>query len=205
MVWRPGVRIQTIIAMRPLCAALLVLAIGAGTAHAEPERFYLGADLVRLTTRVEDRSGVPPDVTGKANVSTLRLKFGGGIFDWLDVESHLVVPQDEAYSHSFVANTVQTGGLALFLKPRLVVGRASLYGLLGFPEAWIDLGGSKVGHSGQYTSSLSYGLGAQWRFTRNLSATIDYTHYYRERIEVDGGGSLDVDLSAIAFGLAYSF
>jgi opacity protein-like surface antigen len=187
---------------------LLAIAIGTaatiGVAHAAPPTFYAGGDVLGLTTKLDDKTGVPPDMSGSAKATTLRLRGGAHILDWLDAELHIVLPQDEKYSTTGVANSAKTSVAAVFAKPNVNVGPVNLYGLVGFARATIDLSGLVSGS--QSKSGVAYGAGVQYAFTRNISGSIDYVQYLKKNYPVSGfSGGFDVDVKAIGVGATYTF
>ncbi len=184
---------------------LLAIAIGTaatiGVAHAAPPTFYAGGDIVGLTTKIDDKSGIAPDVSGSAKTTTLRLRGGAHILDWLDAELHIVLPQDKTYSTTLgVTNKVKTTIVGLFAKPNVNVGPVNLYGLVGFARSTMDFSGVVVGSS-QSESSAAYGVGVQYPFTKNLSGSIDYVQYLPKK----SVSFLDVDIKAIGAGVTYTF
>jgi opacity protein-like surface antigen len=185
---------------------LLAIAIGTaatiGVAHAAPPTFYVGGDVVGLTTKIDDVSGIAPDMSGSAKATTLRLKGGAHFLDWLDAEIHLVVPQDKTYSTTGVANSAETSVFAVFAKPNINVGPVNLYGLVGFSKVTIDLSGLVTGSESE--TGVAYGAGVQYAFTRNLSGSIDYVQYLKKS-DFGGAGFFDVNVSSIGVGVTYTF
>src|ERR1700693_2956366 len=115
---------------RKLLAIALGTAAAIGVAHAAPPTFYAGGDIVGLTTKIDDKSGIAPDVSGSEKTTPLRLRGGVHILDWLDAELHLVLPQDKTYSTTLgVNNKVKTQVFAAFAKPNVNLGPVNLYGL----------------------------------------------------------------------------
>ena len=99
---------------KKLLAIALSTAATIGVAHAAPPTFYAGGDITGFKSKIDDTSGIPPNVSGDAKATTLRLRGGMHILDWLDAEMHIVLPQDKTYS--------TTGGVTtLNLPPKSVV------------------------------------------------------------------------------------
>jgi opacity protein-like surface antigen len=185
---------------------LLAIALGTaaaiGVAHAAPPTFYAGGDIVGLTTKIDDKSGIAPDVSGSAKTTTLRLRGGMHILDWLDAELHLVLPQDKTYSTTLgVNNKVKTQVFAAFAKPNVNLGPVNLYGLVGFAQSSMDFSGGVVSTSSQNKSGVAYGVGVQYPFTRNLSGSIDYVQYLSKK----SISFLDVDNKAFGVGVTWTF
>ena len=186
---------------------LLAIALGTaatiGVAHAAPPTFYIGGDVVGLTTKIDDKTG--GNASGSAKGATLRLRGGAHILDWLDAEFHFVVPpQDKTYSTTGTANKTRTTVAAVFAKPNVNVGPVNLYGLVGFASARVGFSGNSV--SGTDTErGVAYGLGVQYPFARNLSGSVDYVHYLKKNYPASAAGGLDVDVKAIGVGVTYTF
>ncbi|HYS84433.1 MAG TPA: porin family protein [Bradyrhizobium sp.] len=185
---------------------LLAIALGTAAtisvAHAAQPTFYAGGDITALTTKIDDKSGIAPDVSGSAKATTLRLRGGMHILDWLDAELHLVLPQDKTYSTTLgVDNKVKTTVVGLFAKPYVNAGPVSFYGLLGLAQSKMDFSGGVVSTSSQNESGVAYGVGVQYPFTKNLSGSIDYVQYLPKK----SVSFLDVDNKAFGVGVTYTF
>ena len=185
---------------------LLIITLGTvatiGVAHAAPPTFYAGGDISGFTSKIEDKSGIPPNVSGSAKATNLRLRGGMHILDWLDAELHLVLPQDKEYSSAGgFSNKVKTQIFGVFAKPNTNVGPVNVYGLLGFAQSKMDFSGVLAGN--QTESGVAYGVGVQYPFTRNLSGSIDYVQYLKK--SNFGGAGIDVTNSAISVGALYTF
>ncbi len=183
---------------------LLAIALGTaamiGVAHAAPPTFYAGGDITALTTKVDDKSGIAPDVSGSAKATGLRLRGGMHILDWLDAELHLVLPQDKEYSSAGgFSNKVKTQVFGVFAKPNVNVGPVNLYGLVGFAQSKMEFSGVVFGS--QTESGAAYGVGVQYPFTKNLSGSIDYVQYLPKK----SVSFLDIDIKAISAGVIYTF
>ena len=91
--------------------------------------------------------------------------------------------------------------IGLFAKPNINAGPVNVYGLLGFAQSKMDFSGVVAGS--QTESSVAYGAGVQYPFTRNLSGSIDYVQYLKK--SNFGGVGIDVTNSAISAGVIYTF
>jgi len=188
--------------MKKLLAIALGTAAMVGVAHAAPPTFYAGGDIAGFTSKIDDKSGIAPDVSGSAKATTLRLRGGMHILDWLDAELHIVLPKDKEYSTTLgVSNKVKTTVVGLFAKPNTNVGPVNLYGLLGFAQSKMDFSGGVVSTSSQNESGVAYGVGVQYPFTKNLSGSIDYVQYLPKK----SVSFLDVDNKAFGVGVTYTF
>ncbi len=185
---------------------LLAIALGTaatiGVAHAAPPTFYAGGDIAGFKTKIDDTSGIPPNISGDAKTTTLRLRGGMHILDWLDAELHIVLPQDKEYSTTLgVTNKVKTTVVGFFAKPNTNVGPVNLYGLVGFAQSKMEFSGVLTGSEKE--SGVAYGVGVQYPFTKNLSGSIDYVQYLKK--SNFGGAGIDVTNSAISAGVLYTF
>jgi opacity protein-like surface antigen len=182
----------------------LGLAAFAGAAGAQQLTWYAGADLVRLETEVDDKTGVPPIITGTASTPSLRLKGGAHVLPWLDIELQLILARDETFSTEGTTNKVQTGVAGIFAKPHHQVGPVDLYALVGFSSSSHEFSGVIAGSKS--VSDISYGIGAQYKFTPKLALSIDWTQYTKKNLEIAGlSGGLDVTVKALGVGLNYTF
>ena len=187
---------------------LLAIALGTaatiGVAHAAPPAFYIGGDVAGVTTKIDDQTG--GNTSGSAKATTLRLRGGAHILDWLDAELHFVVmPQDKTYNTTGTSSKSRTTVGAIFAKPNVNVGPVNLYGLVGFASTKVDFSGSSV--SGAQTErGVAYGVGVQYPFAGNLSASIDYVQYLKKKnYPASAAGGFDVDVNAISVGVTYTF
>lgn len=186
--------------MKLLLAALAVCT--AGVANAQT-KWYIGGDLVRVTTKVDDKTGF--NTSGTAEPMSLRLKSGSHTLPWLDIELQVVIPRDETYSARFgVTNKVSSSVIALFAKPHLLVNSVDIYGLFGFASSIHEFSGTFEGK--QRATGVAYGVGAQYKATPKLAFSIDFTQYAKDNLPVtNAGGGIDVDTKAVGFGVNYTF
>ncbi len=188
---------------------LLAIALGTaatvGVAHAAPPGFYIGGDVVGETTKIDDKTG--GNASGSAKATTVRLRGGAHILDWLDAELHFVVPaQGQTYSTTGASsNKSRTTIGAAFAKPNVNVGPVNLYGLIGFAGTKVDFSGGS-GSGAQSERGVAYGIGVQYPFTSNLSGSIDYVQYVKKKnYPASAAGGFDVDVNAISVGVTYTF
>lgn len=185
-------------------AAGLCFAAAAGIAQADPLKWYLGGDVVQLETKVTDQTGVPPIVTGSAKATTLRLKGGGHVTNWLDLELQGILPSEETYSNAGTTNKVETSVFAMLAKPNASFGPVNVYGALGWASSKVKFSGVLQGDKS--FSDVAYGFGAQYKFTPNFAASADWMRYGKKNLDVSGlSGGIDVDVTAIGVGVNYTF
>ena len=188
--------------LKKLLAIALGTAATISVAHAAPPTFYAGGDIAGFKSKIEDKVAFPADVSGTAKATSLRLRGGMHILDWLDAELHLVLPQDKEYSSAGgFSNKVKTQVFGVFAKPNVNVGPVNLYGLVGFAQSKMDFSGGVVSTSSQTESGAAYGVGVQYPFTKNLSGSIDYVQYLPKK----SVSFLDIDIKAISAGVTYTF
>ncbi|HET7200255.1 MAG TPA: outer membrane beta-barrel protein [Burkholderiales bacterium] len=190
--------------LRNILVAGVVLAATSGVARAAPT-FFFGTDIVRLTTRIDDQTGVPANFSGSADAVTIRLRGGAHFLPGLDAEVHAVLPQSQTYSDTGGPNSVKTSVLGIFAKPNFDAGPLNIYALLGYSFAAVDLNGTVKAQPG--ASGVAYGAGVRYAITPNVSGSIDFTQYAREKnVSISGmAGGIDVNTRAIGVGVSYWF
>lgn len=182
----------------------LCLAALSGAAGAQQMRWYGGAEVAIVETEVDDKTGVPPIISGTARVMSLRLKGGAHVLPWLDIEAQLILPRRETFSTAGAVSRVESGVLGLFAKPHHQIGPVDLYALVGFSTVSHKLTGVIEGTKS--VSDISYGIGAQYKLSPNLALALDWTRYAKKNLEVGGlSGGLDLTTSAIGIGFNYTF
>jgi opacity protein-like surface antigen len=165
---------------------------------------YVGIDLIRLSTKFTDNTGLAPSVTGTAETMTARLKGGINITNWLAGEIHILVPRTDTYSTAPGDNTTKSNVTGIYAKPNYTLGPVNAYALVGFASAIVTLDGAIVGK--QRASGASYGLGVGYLIDKHWSVNLDYMHYYKDSFPVAGAaGTLDVSGNAVGLGVTYTF
>ena len=187
-----------------IAGALFILAAGTAQAQLTQMRFYVGADVAKVTTKVDDKTGIPPIVSGEADATTLRLKGGGHLASWFDLELQLLFPSEETYSRVATNNTVKSSVFAIFGKPKAAFGPLEVYGLFGISGATVEMTGVFQGKKSK--SGFAYGLGAQYNFTPSFGASLEFTQYNKQNFELENlPGGIDIDIKAASVGIAYTF
>jgi OOP family OmpA-OmpF porin len=69
----------------------------------------------------------------------------------------------------------------------------SILGKLGFYNAEIKLGGAASGK--KTTTDLTYGIGGQYDFNRNLGLRLEFNRY--SKVKAPGGGDSDIDVMSL--------
>jgi OOP family OmpA-OmpF porin len=69
----------------------------------------------------------------------------------------------------------------------------SILGKLGFYNAEIKLGGLASGN--KTTTDLTYGIGGQYDFNRNLGLRLEFNRY--SKVKAPGGGDSDIDVMSL--------
>src|SRR5690242_10381091 len=146
--------------LRNFLIAVVVLAATAGVGRAAAPTFFFGTYIVRLTTRIDDQTGVPANFSGSADAVTIRLRGGAHFLPGLDAEVHAVLPQSQTYSDTGGPNSVKTSVLGIFAKPNFDAGPLNIYALLGYSFAAVDLSGAVKAQPG--ASGVAYGAGVRY-------------------------------------------
>lgn len=78
---------------------------------------------------------------------------------------------------------------SIYYRPTAVIGKAQLYGLLGYSSVRFafreDLGDGEVDKGSDTSSGISYGAGLQFAATERISAGIEYRILARDKVEQD--------------------
>lgn len=187
--------------MKLLLGALAACMAAAANAQVS---WYIGGDIVRVETRIDDKTGVPPIITGSAKATSLRLKGGAHVLPWLDTELQVIIPREETFSTAGTANRVETGVVGFFAKPHYMVSQVDLYALFGFSSSTHEFSGVIAG--ADRATDISYGIGAQYKVSPKVAVSVDWTQYTKKNLPVSGlSGGIDVKTSAVGVGLNYTF
>jgi hypothetical protein len=153
-----------------LVALLAVLAVGSASAQAmKKESGYYGE--VGYTPLSLGNS----DITFKPKLA--RFIVGKDIHENLSIEGMYATTISKD-SQQGVESSVSDYGI--YLKPKLEVAKdTEIFGRLGFVRTQL-----KVSVAGASTSAsesdVSYGFGAQTKFTKDIYGQLDYTNYYKK-------------------------
>ncbi len=97
----------------------------------------------------------------------------------------------------------------IYVKPQYPIGAFSVYALLGYASTSVEPDNGVIDYLD--TDSFSWGLGAQYAFTENLSIFVDYTNlgesdndFVLNNIDY-GDDVVEVSIDTINFGLTYRF
>ncbi|MHB8622019.1 MAG: outer membrane beta-barrel protein [Sulfuricaulis sp.] len=186
---------------------LIFITIGLGTtsigvARAAPVTFYAEADVVSLSQKNTDDSGVTPSISGTAKTTNLRLRGGLHVLSWLDTEFHIILSKTGDYNDSAGGNvSLKTSVVGIFAKPNIDLGPINLYGLIGVANVSSDISSATTGGTARH-SGFSAGAGVLIPVTKKLSVTADYVQYNKS---IDYGNSQKDTVSAVGVGANYTF
>jgi len=174
----------------------------AGVANAQTT-WYIGGDIARVTTKVDDKTGL--NTTGTAEATTLRLKSGAHVLPWLDLELQVAFPRSETYSRTAgTTNQVSSATTAFFARPHHQLGAFDLYLLAGFSSTIHEFKGTFEGK--ERAAGFAYGVGAQYKVTPKVGISLEWTQYAKDNLPVaNAGGGIDTDTRAVGVGLNYTF
>ncbi|HSR73985.1 MAG TPA: porin family protein [Sulfurovum sp.] len=173
--------------------------------------FYVGigygAANYDTTLTVTETTYVPVRAAGDDDYSAVMLQAGYKFNPYIAVEGRYWIGLDEDIGNNQDLN-IDTWGI--YVKPMYPVTEAfDIYGLLGYAssDAEISLPGRTV--SPPYDmDGFSWGLGASYAFTENLSVFVDYTSLYDDDntiTYVDGSVNFDEEITSWNFGVTYTF
>jgi OmpA-OmpF porin, OOP family len=189
----------------PIKKAIVALALGLLSANAAAQTYFLGGSLGKSDIDESLVSGLitSGSIDGK---DTAFKVYGGGFFGkHLGAELAYIDLGEASYSGTFFSASVSGGRAsvwgynvaALFEYP--VGERFSLFGKLGVflweSEQSDVFDGTPTSNTLRGWDFGSFGVGATWRFTRSLSARVEW-----EKFPVG-----DADASLLSLGVQYSF
>ncbi len=186
--------------------------------------FYIGAAYGYLTNTV-DYTGPVYDANGnyagQGSVNLLddshnefMIDAGYKFNQYVAIEGRYWFGADTTYTVDGQAYDVSIDAWGLYVKPMYPVTDAfDVYALLGYgsTDATISQKFANNGYNQWGTDSLdgfSWGIGAAYSFTDNISVFVDYTSIYNDDdtyTTTDGDVSLDTTQDTWNFGLNYQF
>lgn len=93
---------------------------------------------------------------------------------------------------------------SIYYRPTVVIGKAQLYGLLGYSSVRYafreDLGDGEIDKGSDTSSGISYGAGLQFAATERISAGLEYRILARDKVEQD-----TETLTALSARVTYRF
>ena len=184
--------------------AMLGLAAAALTVPAlaqEPGPFYLGAQLGQSKFKLDCGAGQTCDDKD----GSVRL-FGGykfhrnfaGEIGWADLGKAQFT--DPLASAQIKTTAWDVSALGMFP----VMPQASLFGRLGLYYSTTRFSGDATGEKS--ATGITFGLGGQWDFTRNIGARLEWQRYNKVKATCDGcGGDSDANVDNLSIGIVYRF
>ncbi len=161
--------------------------------------FYLGLGYGLVNYQIDRELGANVD----EDVNTVMFQAGYEFNSYVAVEGRYWYGFDDIGD---IAGDYSTWGI--YVKPQYPIGAFSIYALLGYASTSAEPDHNIVDYVD--TDSFSWGLGAQYAFTENLSVFVDYVDLgetddfvYNEEHFRDH--RVDVSIDSINFGLTYKF
>ena len=91
--------------------------------------------------------------------------------------------------------------LAIYIKPIYPIAHFNIYALLGYASTTL----TNLNGADRSVNGLSWGLGAEYKFTTNISAFVDYINLYDDN-DLDGlGTDADHKIDSFNVGVSYRF
>jgi len=173
--------------------------------------FYLGIgygaanyDTTITATGLTDE---PIHGSGDEDYGAIMLQAGYKFNPYLAVEGRYWIGLDEDVGDNTDLN-VDTWGI--YVKPMYPVTNAlDIYGLLGYADSDVELSDAGGSYSPPYdTDGFSWGIGASYAFSDNLSVFVDYTSLFEDdnTLTIDTASiKFDDAITSWNFGVTYTF
>lgn len=190
-----------------ICSAILALTcIGASAqSRSGMSGMYIEADYSKVNFKVAADNSVPsPDMTVKP--SMYKFILGAEVHPNLAIEGMLASGGSDNTTQANVAgaptslNVKVNNAFGVFLKPKFnVTNDLELFGRIGYNRVNLNTTVTTptvigTGRGGE--NSAAYGIGAKYNITREWSAVVDYTQYFKKE---------DITINGVSVGVAYNF
>ena len=178
---------------RTLTSAALVLAIlpfASANAQGVSPGLYIGANLSLIDYK---ETGFP-----NYDPTSLGLKLGSQINRNIAVEGRVGIPMSSGTVYiGGVPDSVDIGYFGVYGKGILPLAPSfSAYGLLGLTRGKATYSSNSVVYNSNTASSLTYGVGADFSITRNVSLNVEWARLFRSSF---------FSVEALSFGVDYKF
>ena len=151
-------------------------------------------------TRTENGAKVTPDLSFDESFSTIMLQGGYKVNPYIAVEARYWIGLDDTTPTNYTKAVDAPEGYGLYVKPMYPVTDAfDIYALLGYAN--IDTSINKM-------DGFSWGLGASYDVTSNVSLFVDYTLLIDDDTSFTKAGvttKKDYKVDAWNFGVSYKF
>ena len=178
--------------------------------------FYLGAAYGLLGT---DSFSVGPNggfdnVHGDEDFSQFMLQAGYKFNEYVAVEGRYWIGMDDNSWDNLVhagTDTVELDTWGIYVKPMYPVTESfDVYALLGYASSDISVDSQNVTASIDAFDGFSWGVGAAYSFTENISLFVDYVALHNDEVYVNpihnnGVDSEDFVIESWNFGVTYQF
>jgi len=176
--------------------------------------FYLGLAYGYLDT-TEDYTELVSGGTLKTSVidenfDDIMIQAGYNFNEYIAIEGRYWFGlSDTSISYNGNAWDVSLDAWGIYVKPQYPVTEAfNVYALLGYGGAEFDIsrtrGNTTFTPNTDTMDGFSWGLGASYAFTDNVSVFIDYVNIYDDTTDLIGG-SYDDTIDSWNFGVTYNF
>ena len=142
---------------------------------------------------------------GDEDINTVMFQAGYEFNQYVAVEARYWLGYDDIGD---VAGDYDTWGI--YVKPQYPVSEAfNVYALLGYASTSVEPDHGGVAYLD--TDAFSWGIGAEYKFTENVSIFLDYVSLgdSDENFDVNNialpDGTVDVDIQSVNFGVTYRF
>ena len=176
--------------------------------------FYLGLAYSLLSTDLQETyptGNADSTLTrdwGSDDFSQIMLQAGYKFNSYVAVEGRYWIGLDDnTYTSNILGeltNEIDTWGI--YVKPMYPVTDAfDIYALLGYASADYQVSGSGYTLDADAFDGFSWGIGADYSFTDNVSVFVDYVSLYDDTFVNNNGNNVDFTVDTWNFGVTYQF
>lgn len=178
---------KKILSISSICLSIFLVSVV--SSNAADMKSYTGLNYMFISYE--------PDGVSDIDLGAFGLKLGVDINDYIGVEMRAGLGVDD--------DTVNVLGVdvdveinyfySVYARPKYRMNQIQIYGLLGFTKAELEASAFGVSVEEDDTD-FSYGLGLEWFFNDNASASIEYMQLFDES---------DYEVESFNIGLTYYF
>jgi len=166
--------------------------------------FYLGLAYGYMNA-TEDRElgGTKWDNVIDDSFDDIMIQAGYNFNDYIAVEGRYWFGLSDT---TITGTDVSLDTWGLYIKPQYPITNAfNVYALLGYGSAKFDFSKGNLQYNGDDMDGFSWGVGASYAFTDNVSLFVDYVNIYNDNTDNVNGFTFDDTIDSWNFGVTYNF